>query len=118
LDQGLKTRLVADAVVDLVNLKIPASAILLLIRFFQPIQNFSLVAKSKIDRRERCRTDVSVFREIFEFMQGLIGFRAVSGNSVSVAEESLIPSARIGRSCFLKFRDCAGRVALLKEREA
>src|SRR5437773_6427017 len=105
LDQRLKTRLVANAVVDLVNLKIPTSAVLLLVSFFQPIQTFFFLAKSKIDRRERCWTDVLPFRQLFEFAQGLLGSRSISRNGVSVAEESLIPGTRIGRSCFLKFRD-------------
>src|SRR5436190_23903401 len=91
LDQRLKTRLVANAVVDLVNLKIPAGAVLLLVRFFQPIQTFFFLAKSKIDRRERCWTDVLPFRQLFEFAQGLLGFRSFSGDRISVAEESLIP---------------------------
>src|SRR6266576_1890528 len=69
LDQRLETRLVAHAVVDLVNLKIPTSAVLLLVRFFQPIQTFFFLAKSKIDRRERCRTDVLSFRQLLEFAQ-------------------------------------------------
>src|SRR6266576_3042786 len=45
---SLEARLVANAVVDLVNLKIPTGAVLLLISFFQPIQSFLLVSKSQI----------------------------------------------------------------------
>src|SRR5436190_17157421 len=78
LDQRLKTRLVANAVVDLVNLKIPTSAVLLLVSFFQPIQTFFFLAKSKIDRRERCGADVLPFRQVFEFAQRLFGFRPIS----------------------------------------
>src|SRR5436190_19344797 len=118
LHQRLEARLVANAVIDLVNLKIPTSAVLLLVSFFQPIQTFFFLAKSKIDRRERRWTDVLPFRQLFEFAQGLLGFRSIARDGVSVAEESLIPGTRIGRSCFLKFRDRAGRVAFFKEREA
>src|SRR5436190_24358035 len=78
LDQRLKTRLVANAVVDLVNLKIPTSAVLLLVRFFQPIQTFFFLAKSKVDRRERCWTDVLPFCQVFEFAQYLLGLGAIS----------------------------------------
>src|SRR6266481_3143897 len=115
---SLEARLVANAVVDLVNLKIPAGAVLLLVRFFQPIQTFFFLAKSKIDRRERCWTDVLPFRQLFEFAQGLLGFRSISGDGISVAEESLIPRTGIRSFGFLQFRDCAGRVAFFKEREA
>src|ERR1700687_1123137 len=118
LYQRLETRLVANAVVDLVDLKIPTSAVLLLVRFFQPIQTFFFFAKSKIDRRERRWTDVLPFRNLFEFAQGLLGLRAISGNGISVAEESLIPRTGIGSFGFLQFRDRAGRVAFFKEREA
>src|SRR5438034_1477194 len=111
LDQRLETRLVANAVVDLVDLKIPTSAVLLLVSFFQPIQTFFFLAKSKIDRRERRWTNVLSLRQFFEFAQRLFGSRSISRNGVSVAEESLIPGTRIGRSCLLKFRDRAGRVA-------
>src|SRR5882724_4933826 len=95
LYQRLKTRLVANAVVDLVNLKIPTSAVLLLISFFQPIQTFFFLAKSKIDRRECCWTDVLPFRQFFEFAQGLLGFRSIARDGISVAEESLIPRTGI-----------------------
>src|SRR5204863_340245 len=95
LDQRLEARLVAHAVVDLVNLKIPTSAVLLLVRFFQPIQTFFFLAKSKIDRRERCWTDVLSFRQLLEFEQGLLGFRSISGDRISVTEESLIPRTGI-----------------------
>src|SRR6266481_7368109 len=76
---SLEAWLVAHTVVDLVNLKIPTSAVLLLVSFFQPIQTFFFLAKSQIDRRESCRTDVLLFRKIFEFAQGLLGFRSISG---------------------------------------
>src|SRR5882757_1348091 len=92
---SLKTRLVANAVVDLVNLKIPTSAVLLLVRFFQPIQTFFFLAKSKIDGRERCWTDVLPFRHLFEFAQSLFGSRSIARDGISVAEESLIPRAGI-----------------------
>src|SRR5438270_12039515 len=95
LYQRLEARLVPNAVVDLVNLKIPTSAVLLLVRFFQPIQTFFFLAKSKIDRRERCWTDVLPFRQLFEFAQGLLGFRSISRDGISVAEESLIPRTGI-----------------------
>src|SRR6266436_6651205 len=75
---SLEARLVANAVVDLVNLKIPTSAVLLLVRFFQPIQTFLFLAKSKIDRRERCWADVLSFRQFFELAQGFLGFRSIS----------------------------------------
>ena len=84
LYQPSEARLVANAVVDLVNLKIPTGAILLLVGFFQPIQTFFFLAKSKIDRRERCWTDVLPFRQLFEFVQGLLGLRAFSGDGISV----------------------------------
>src|SRR6184192_1062903 len=116
LYQRLKTRLVANAVVDLVDLKIPTSAVLLLVRFFQPIKTFFFLAKSKIDRRERCWTDVLPFRQLFEFAQGLLGFRSISGDGISVAEESLIPRTGIRSFGFLQFCDCTGRVAFFKER--
>src|SRR5262249_37263956 len=93
--ERLETQLVADAVVDLVDLQIPAGAILLLITFFQPVQTSLLFAESEIDRRECCRTDVLAFCKVFEFAQGLLGFRAVSGNRVSVAEVALIPRSGI-----------------------
>src|SRR6266480_1792523 len=115
---SLKTRLVANAVVDLVNLKIPTSAVLLLVSFFQPIQTFFFLAKSKIDRRECCWTDVLPFRQLFEFAQRLLRFRSISGDDISIAEESLIPRTGIRSFGFLQFRDCAGRVAFFKEREA
>src|ERR1700730_7690231 len=118
LHQRLKTRLVANAIVNLVNLKIPTSAVLLLVSFFQPIQTFFFLAKSKIDRRERCWTDVLPFRQVFEFLQGLLGLRSISGDGISVAEESLIPRTGIRSFGFLQFRDGAGRVAFFKEREA
>src|SRR5437764_4541608 len=95
LYQRLKTRLVANAVVDLVDLKIPTSAVLLLVSFFQPIETFFFLAKSKIDRRERCWTDVLPFRQLFEFAQGLLGFRSITRDGISVAEESLIPRTGI-----------------------
>src|ERR1700737_109114 len=79
LDQRLKTRLVANAVVDLVNFKIPTRAVLLLVRFFQPIQTFFFLAKSKIDRRERCWTDVLPFRQLFEFAEDALALRAFPG---------------------------------------
>src|SRR5262249_13733537 len=118
LYQRLETRLVANAVVDLVDLQIPTGAVLLLIRFFQPIQNFLSVAKSETDGGERCRTNVLVFREVFEFVQDLLAFRSISGGGIGVAEVSLIPGSGIRRFSFLEFRDRAGRVTLLKEREA
>src|SRR6266853_6542328 len=80
---SLEARLVANAVVDLVNLKIPTGAVLLLTSFFQPIQAFFFLAKSKIDRRERCRTDVLPFRQLFELTQSLLGLRAFSGDGIS-----------------------------------
>src|SRR5947207_13544935 len=95
LYQRLKTRLVANAVVDLVDLKIPTSAVLLLVSFFQPIQTFFFLAKSKIDRRERCWTDVLPFRQFFEFAQRLFGSRSISGNSIRITEEPLIPGTGI-----------------------
>src|SRR5437764_15280186 len=83
LYQRLKTRLVANAVVDLVDLKIPTSAVLLLVSFFQPIETFFFLAKSKIDRRERCWTDVLPFHQLFEFAQGLLGFRSITRDGIS-----------------------------------
>src|SRR5260370_38819378 len=118
VDQRLKTQLVANAVVDLVNLKIPTSAVLLLVRFFQPIQTFFFLAKSKIDRRERCWTNVLLLLQLFELAQSLLSFRAFSGDGISVAEESLIPGTGIRSFGFLQFRDYAVRVAFFKEREA
>src|SRR6266480_5485150 len=58
---SLEARLIANAVVDLVNLQIPTSAVLLLVRFLQPIQTFFFLTKSKIDGRERRWTDVLPF---------------------------------------------------------
>src|SRR5437879_10940859 len=95
LYQCLKTRLVANAVVDLVDLKIPTSAVLLLVSFFQPIERFLFLAKSKIDRRERCWTDVLPSRQLFEFAKGILGFRSIARDGISVAEESLIPRTGI-----------------------
>src|SRR6202030_848460 len=113
-----EARLLPHAVVDLVNLKIPTSAVLLFVSFFQPIQTFFFLAKSKIDRRERGWTDVLPFRQLFEFVQGLLGFRSISGDRISVAEESLIPRTGIRSFGFLQFRDGAGCLAFFKEREA
>src|SRR6059036_2902780 len=78
LYQRLKTRLVANAVVDLVNLQIPTRAVLLLVRFFQPIQTFFFLAKSQIDRRERCWTDVLPFGQVFELAQSLLGLGPIT----------------------------------------
>src|SRR5437868_604213 len=117
LHQRLKTRLVANAVVDLVNLKIPTSAVLLLVSFFQPIQTFFFLAKSKIYRRECRWTDVLPFRQLFEFAQRLVGFRSISGDGIGVAEVPLIPGSGIRRFSFLEFRDRTSCDALLKERE-
>src|SRR4029077_4083401 len=104
---SLEARLLPHAVVDLVNLKIPTSAVLLLVRFFQPIQTFFFLAKSKIDRRERCWTDVLPFPQFFEFAQRLLGFRSISGEGIGVAEVPLIPGSGIRRFSFLEFRDRA-----------
>src|SRR6266576_358655 len=95
LFQRLKTRLVANVVVDLVDLKIPTSAVLLFVSFFQPIETFFFLAKSKIDGRERRWTDVLPLRQFFEFAQGLLGFRSIARDGISVAEESLIPRTGI-----------------------
>src|SRR5947199_9904723 len=95
LYQRLKTRLVANAVVDLVDLKIPTSAVLLLVSFFQPIQTFFFLAKSKVYRRECCGTNVLSLRQFFEFAQRLLGFRSISRNSIRVTEEPLIPGTGI-----------------------
>src|SRR4029077_13531820 len=111
-------RLVANAVVDLVNLKIPTGAVLLLVSFFQPIETFFSLAKSKVDRRERYRTNVLPFRKLFELAQRLLGFRSISGQGLGVAEVPLIPGSGIRLFSFLQFRDRAARVALFKEREA
>src|SRR5438445_6946459 len=73
LDQRLKARLVAHTIVNRVNLQIPTGALLVLVRFFQPIQSFLLFAKSQVDVSERCRTDVLPFCHLFEFAQDLLG---------------------------------------------
>ena len=86
-------------------------SLLILISYVQPIQCFPFFAEPQIDHSERCRTDVLAFCHLFEFAQHLLGFRSISGNGISVPEESLIPCAGNHRFRFLKFCDCARRVA-------
>src|SRR5437764_11205349 len=71
-----------------------------------------------MDVSERCRTDVLPFCHLFEFAQDLLGFRSISRNGISVAEESLIP--RTGHHYFasLKFRDCSRHVTFPQEAAA
>src|SRR5437773_2639207 len=116
--QRLEARLVAHTIVNRVNLQIPTGALPVLIRFFQPIQSFLLFAKSQMDVSERCRTDVLPFCHLFEFAQDLLGFRSISRNGISVAEESLIPRAGHHYFTSLKFRDCSCRVTFPQEAAA
>ena len=90
LQQRLETRLVPHVVVNLVNLQIPTGAILLLIRFFQPIQNFPLLAKSRIDQISLECANSRVPLELLALLEGkdvLVGAIDVANETVERPEQ-------------------------------
>ena len=65
LQNSLEAGLITHAIVALIDFELPADAILIVVRFLQPIQCFLLVPQTEIDRHARIGCDIPFFASSF-----------------------------------------------------
>src|SRR5437764_12972720 len=107
---GLEARLVANAIVNLVDSEPPTGAILIFVTFLQPIQYFFLVPKSEIDGHACIGCDVPSFCQFIEIVKYLLGLSTIAGDSIRVPEPACIPWQVIQLDSFLNLGPGANQV--------